>query len=96
MRSYLSKTLSANYSFRNQGYIYIYIERERECVIGWNSTWLRCHYKFISAEKKIYIEVCIFKQQVIQVSFVKVDGTLFISFNFIFSRLLIIFLVSGS
>ena len=44
----------------------------------------------------IYIEEYIFRQQVIiQANFVD-DGTQFIIFNFIFSRLLAIFLVSGS
>ena len=43
----------------------------------------------------IYFEECIFRQQgIIQASFVKDDRTLFIIF--IFSRLLAIFLVSGS
>ena len=42
------------------------------------------------------MEECIFKQKVIQASFVKNDGTLFIIFNFIFSRFLVIFLVLGS
>ena len=41
----------------------------------------------------IYIEECIFRQQV---SFVKDDGTLFIIFNSNFSCLLVIFLMSGS
>ena len=46
--------------------------------------------------RNIYIEEYIFWQQVIQASFVKDNGTLFIIFNFIFSSLLVIFLVSGS
>ena len=44
----------------------------------------------------IYIELCIFMQQVIQANFVEDDGTPFIIFNFIFSGLLVIFLVSAS
>ena len=44
----------------------------------------------------VYFEESIFRQQVIiQASFVKDDGTMFVIFNFIFSRLLVIFLVSG-
>ena len=47
-------------------------------------------------DPRIYIEECIFKQQVIlQASFVKDDGTLFIFCNFVLS-LLVIFLLSGS
>ena len=45
----------------------------------------------------IYIEECMFRHQIIiQVSFVKDDGTLFIIFNFIFSSFLVNFLVSIS
>ena len=38
------------------------------------------------------VHICIY----IQASFVKDNGTLFIIFNFILSRLLVIFLLSGS
>ena len=45
----------------------------------------------------IYILKCIFRQQVIiQRSFVKDDGTLFIIFYLIFSSFRVIFIVSGS
>ena len=48
-------------------------------------------YKYIY----IYIEECIFRQQdIIQARFVKDDGTLFIISNFIFSKYLVIFLMS--
>ena len=45
----------------------------------------------------IYIEECIFRQQVImKASFVKDSRILFIILDFIFSSHLVIFLVSGS
>ena len=60
-------------------------------------THTHTHTIYIYIYIYIYIEECIFRQQVIiQVSFIKDDGTLFIISNFIFSRLLVIFQVVGS